>query len=197
MLTQYLEASPEVLLRIPILVARGHLLIILLILVPLLLLPVRLLLLPLLLLQLRFGLQALLDLLLLLVPLHVLIILLLQVRVQLLLRLQNFLEYISLFLDVELDNEGVVFEGDGAHLHVICLEQVRRPGVDNGDTLLLAALDRVLFGQLRALLNGFGRQLVIGGVREVHAQVDVRGGQAINMEPKDGLAPEMTERKTN
>ena len=179
----FLKHSPEVLLNVPILVARRHLLIIPLIHLPLLLLPVRLLLLLFLLLKLRLRLQPLLDLLLLLEVLHVLIILLLQVRVQLLLRLQDFLQYISLLLDVQLNHELVVLEGDGTHLHVIGFEQVRRPGVDDGDTLLLAALNRVLFGQLSALLNGFGRQLVIAGVGEVHAQVDVSGGQAINMEP--------------
>ena len=166
------EHSPEV-ISVAILVARRHILIISLIIVPLLLLPVRLLLALFLLLELGLGLQALLDLLLLPVLLHVLIILLLQVGVGLLLRLLDFLQYISLLFDVELDHEGLVLERDGTDLHVIGLEQIRGPGVDYGDTLLLAALNRVFFGQLSTLLEGFGRQLVIAGVRHTHTQVDV------------------------
>ena len=100
-LLTHAKPSPEV-ISVPILVARRHILIISLIIVPLLLLPVRLLLALFLLLELRLCLQPLLDLLLLLVMLHVLIILLRQVGVGLLLRLLDFLQYISLLFDVEL-----------------------------------------------------------------------------------------------
>jgi hypothetical protein len=76
----------------------------------------------------------------------------------------------------------VVLEAHLASSHRAILLQVRPRRVDDSDVVLLVALDRVGFGQLRAI-----REQLLGncvpGLVVAHAQVDVGGTEVVDVEP--------------
>lgn len=83
----------------------------------------------------------------------------------------------------------VVLEADLTGRHGAILLQVRPGRVDDGDVVLLVALDRVGFGQLRAVREQlFGDR--IPGLVVAHAQVDVGGAEVVDVEP-DVFGPAM------
>jgi hypothetical protein len=76
----------------------------------------------------------------------------------------------------------VVLEAHLACRHGAILLQVRPRRVDDSDVVFLVALDRVGFGQLRAVHE----QLLgdsVPGLVVAHAQVDVGGTQVVDVEP--------------
>jgi hypothetical protein len=76
----------------------------------------------------------------------------------------------------------VVLEAHLTRRHGAILLQVRPGSVDDGDVVLLVALDRVGFGQLRAV-----REQLLGdripGLVVAHAQVDMGGTEVVDVEP--------------
>lgn len=124
-----------------------------------------------------------LELLFLLEHLQVLLIVFLIIRVVLFLALHECFDHLFVFLDVDVLDELVVFEADGAGLHLIRLQQIRRPGEIDPAVGLLAPLDTVRLRQLRAFLYQLLRQLVIRVDRLRCAQVHVRRGEVGNVEP--------------
>ena len=76
----------------------------------------------------------------------------------------------------------VVLEAHLTRRHGAILLQVRPGRVDDGDVVLLVALDRVGLGQLRAV-----REQLLGdgvpGLAVAHTQVDVGGTEVVDVEP--------------
>lgn len=76
----------------------------------------------------------------------------------------------------------VILEAHLTRRHRAILLQVRPRRVDDGDVILLVALDRVGLGELRAV-----REQLLGdripGLVVAHAQVDVGGTEVVDVEP--------------
>eukprot|EP00353_Schmidingerella_taraikaensis_P016054 CAMPEP_0185612732 /NCGR_PEP_ID=MMETSP0436-20130131/23246_1 /TAXON_ID=626734 ORGANISM="Favella taraikaensis, Strain Fe Narragansett Bay" /NCGR_SAMPLE_ID=MMETSP0436 /ASSEMBLY_ACC=CAM_ASM_000390 /LENGTH=122 /DNA_ID=CAMNT_0028246343 /DNA_START=199 /DNA_END=563 /DNA_ORIENTATION=+ len=113
----------------------------------------------------------------------------LQVRVLLSLRLHYSLDDLLIFINNDTLDHLVVVEGDSAGLHADRFLQVFGPGVVDTNTGFLAALDRVSLGELGALLDDVLGDLavVVDGRRQ--AQVDVSGGEVIDVEPNVAIRP--------